>query len=256
MLEKLQAAIQAGAQPESDRDALISYKALRKAIGWIGILIPVVLIWGSYQFSECRQVQPSISHYYYTNVRELFVGAISGVALFLFCYKGCSRLDSRCANFAGFFGLIVALFPTDITCIKKDIGGNCSAYYPCQHDLVSFTSVPYHGTIHLVAAALFFLTLAFMSIALFTLSNEPPVLRTPQKRNRNRIYRVCGWTMVGSIVCIGIYFATGKKETENQFTLIFETIALLAFGFSWLTKGEAIFGDRREAKTTPISRNS
>jgi hypothetical protein len=54
--------------------------------------------------------------------------------------------------------------------------------------------------------------------------------------------------MVICVVCIAVYFLMGKHEQQSCFTLIFETIALLAFGFSWLTKGEAIFPDKSEKK--------
>ncbi len=221
------------AENHPTNSALISYKTLRKAIGWIGILIPVILILGSFRFGECNKVQPSISHYYYTNVRELFVGALCSVGLFLFCYKGCSQLDSRSSNCAGFFAIIVAIFPTDITLPA----------YDCQTDVISLSKIPFHGTIHFVAAALFFLTLAFMSIVLFTMSNKQPEDRGEKKIYRNRIYRVCGAIMIGCVACIGVYLKLGRKEEANSFTLVFETIALLAFGFSWLTKGEAIARD-------------
>lgn len=236
MLKKLTKIIQRAADPETDAPELISYRTLRRAVGWLGVLIPVILIGGGYLFGNCKIIQPSISHYYYTNVRDLFVGTLCGVSLFLFCYSGWSKMDSRCANLAGFLGLVVALFPTNII-------GSSGKYYYCQQKIVSFTDIPYHNIIHLTSAALFFLTLAFISIFLFTKSNRPPSKRTDEKKTRNRIFRICGAIMIGCILAIGIYFIAGKNEEENPTTLILESIALLAFGISWLTKGQVIAGD-------------
>lgn len=236
MLDKLTKVIQSAAEPETEAPELISYRTLRRAVGWLGVLIPVILIGGGYFFGDCKTIQPSISHYYYTNVRDLFVATLCGVSLFLFCYRGWSKMDSRCANLAGFFGILLVLFPTNVI-------GTAGDYYFCQQRIVSFTNVPYHNIIHLTSAALFFLTLAFISIFLFTKSNRAPSKRTDEKKIRNRIYQICGAIMIGCIVSIGIYFFVGKSEEENPTTLVLESIALLAFGISWLTKGQVIAGD-------------
>ena len=51
-----------------------SYKELRKAVGWIGILLPVTLMIGvSIIFNE-EVFQESISHYYYTGMGDVFCG--------------------------------------------------------------------------------------------------------------------------------------------------------------------------------------
>ncbi|OSZ79180.1 hypothetical protein CAP35_13270 [Chitinophagaceae bacterium IBVUCB1] len=251
MLKALYHKIETAAKSAPNDSEVISFYTIRKAVGWIGILIPVVLITTGYFFGDCHIVQPSISHYYYTNARELFVGALCAVSLFMFCYKGHSRIDNISANMAGFFALLVALFPTNISCLTKNADGSCAdatTYFPCQTYIASLTDIPYSGTIHLVAAAAFFLTLSFMSLFLFTLSNKPRHLQDAAKRRRNNVYVVCGIIMVASIAAIAINFAFGNREEENQFTLICEAIALLAFGISWLTKGEAILGDKGKAK--------
>ena len=49
--------------------------------------------------------------------------------------------------------------------------------------------------------------------------------------------------MIGSIITIAVSSFMDISKT-NQITFWFETLALLAFGISWLTKGEALFGDK------------
>ena len=212
---------------------LISFLTLRKAVGWLGVLLPFSLILGSVWFGQCQGVQPSISHYYFTNMREIFVGVLCAVGLFLFSYRGYSRLDNVSANMAGLFSFGVALFPTDM------IPG-----HPCQQPNLSFIDIGFHSTIHFACASLFFLTLAFMSIVLFTKSTHETKDQTPQKRNRNVIYKVCGYAMIFSIVLIGLYLFAMNGDSENQLVFWFETLALLSFGLSWLTKGEALLKDK------------
>jgi uncharacterized protein DUF998 len=219
---------------------VISYQTIRRAIGWLGILLPFGLVLGSFILGQCSVIQPSISHYYYTNMREVFVGTLCAVSLFLFSYKGFSLMDSMSANIAGLFALGVALFPTDIIC-END------GYHACQNYIVSLTNIPFHATIHFTCAACFFVTLALMSIFLFTKSNQIKEKQTAQKRKRNIVYVVCGVIMILSIVILGIYFIeNGNKDSRIVFSL--ETLSLLAFGISWLTKGEALFGDKPPEK--------
>jgi hypothetical protein len=137
---------------------VISYRTIRRAIGWLGILLPVALFLSSLS-PDGFTLQPSISHFYYTNMREIFVGVLCAVSLFLFSYKGHSKLDSWAANAAGLFSLGVALFPT-----------NLLEGYPRQARVVPFIDVSFHNVIHFTCAAAFFLTLALMSLFLFTKS--------------------------------------------------------------------------------------
>ncbi len=211
---------------QHDEPVILSYKDLRRAVGWLGILLPFVLIAGS--ILGKYNIQPSISHYYYTNMREIFEGILFAVALFLFSYKGFDNLDSNISNLAGIFCIGVALFQTDI------IDG-----FPGQQPAVYLINFEMHSTIHLACAALFFLTLAFMSIFLFTKTKG---IKTPQKIIRNYIYVGCGIVMTASVACLGVYFLA-KGNPLSHIVIICETIALLAFGFSWLIKGETLFKD-------------
>lgn len=86
-----------------------------------------------------------------------------------------------------------------------------------------------------------------MSIFLFTKSDQSKENQTPQKRTRNIVYIVCGVIMILSILILGIYFIEhGNKDSRIVFSL--EILSLLAFGISWLTKGEALFGDKQPEK--------
>lgn len=198
-----------------------SYLTLRKAVGWIGILLPFVLVFGVFLFFGGKPVLKTISLYYHSGMRDVFVGSICAIALFLFFYRGYSKWDNLAGNLAGFFALGVALFPT-----VKEGPENWA------------------GIVHFISATFFFLILAAFSLFLFTREKPSP---SRQKKKRNQIYVVCGLTMIASLATIMIYFVFFDFNTsESCFVFWAETIALIAFGVSWLTKGGAIYPDRNK----------
>jgi drug/metabolite transporter (DMT)-like permease len=196
-----------------------SYLALRKAVGWIGILLPVVLMTGNIFLFGGEFSPPSISLYYHTPMRDVLVGGLCAVALFLFFYAGYNKWDNITGNLAGFFAIIVALFPAS----EPGVGGVVNA-------------------IHFVAAALFFILLASFSLFLFTRGDENP---TPRKLTRNFIYVVCGILMLICMLAMLIYFIINGSSGTSSFVFWSETVALMAFGVSWLTKGGTLYPDKK-----------
>jgi hypothetical protein len=91
--------------------------------------------------------------------------------------------------------------------------------------------------VHLTFAALFFLLLSFNSYFLFTKHGKKI---TEIKLIKNKIYKACGIIMLLSIVCIAVYIWLLKDTfiTQLKPVLVFESIALCAFGISWLVKGQ------------------
>lgn len=218
---------------ESKIPAVVSYLVLRRAVGIIGVSLPIVLLAGSIIIFHCGEIQGSISKYYHTVMRNVFVGSLCAVALFLWAYKGYKRdeMDSKymipdnpAGNLAALFALGVAFFPTFIgpesltSCITEE--------YPRK----------VIGNIHLFSALMFFLMLAYFSIFLFTKGKS---------KNENRLYKICGYTILGCIITIVIYLYLLKnnfpqlQKIKPVFWL--EALALWAFGVSWLKKGKMSF---------------
>lgn len=196
-----------------------SYLALRKAVGWIGILLPFTLMLGVFFIFKGEIIQKSISHYYHTGMGDVFVGALCAIALFMFFYCGHDKWDDWAGNVAGFLALGVAWFPT------TEVGSS---------DLT--------GKIHFTFATLFFITLAVFSLVLFTRKGSDP---TTQKLTRNKIYVICGLIMIACLIAIVIYLNFIHNDNSGScFVFWAETVALIAFGISWLTKGGTLYPDR------------
>jgi hypothetical protein len=199
---------------------IYSYIALRNTIGWIGILLPFVMMLGGFLIFGENITLCNISMYYYTGMRDVYVGAMCAVGLFLFFYRGYDKWDDWAGNIAGFCAFCIAWFPT------TKIGPQNLA-----------------GNIHFYAAAIFFLVLACFSLLLFTRQGENP---TKQKLKRNKIYICCGLVMLVCIIAVRIYFSFLKEIYPfSPFVFWNETVALVAFGISWLTKGGTFYPDKK-----------
>lgn len=207
---------------------VLSYLDLRKAIGIIGVALPFVLIIGKVLF-QSPGIEASISAYYYTVMRNVFVGALCAMGVFLMSYRGYERKDDIAGDFACVFAIGVALFPTMPT------------HHPTQ--LAIFI-----GYLHYGFAAALFLTLAYFCLALFRKTN-PDKPKTPQKLHRNRVYTVCGYAILSCIALLGLYalFLRGTALARLSPVFWLETTAVISFGVSWLVKGETLLKDASEA---------
>ena len=221
-----------------------SYYRIRKAIGLLGILLPVLVL------VAYGGLLSSISHYYYTRSAVFFIAILSAFGLFLISYKGYKRdektetiSDNWITHIAGIAVLIVVLFPTSceenshLICILCEEKG-----FPLfGHD------IPWISTVHLVSAAVFLFAMGYMSVYRFTKTDldEDELKKDRKKRNRNRLYKICGWIVwiaLGILILeFGVkYLFYPKFQMSDYDVFIFETVAVFAFGVSWLVKGEAI----------------
>jgi putative copper export protein len=100
------------------------------------------------------------------------------------------------------------------------------------------------GALHYFFGAAFFLTLAFFSLALFR-KTDPTKVPTRRKRQRNVVYTVCGYTILACLALIATIALLSDDSPVKGLDPVFwlEAAAVVAFGVSWLTKGEAILAD-------------
>lgn len=220
----------------SRNPAALSYHRLRLIVGVIAISMPLVLAAGAIVLGLSGPehalpeplLQRSISDYYYTAMGDYLVGSLCVIAAFLMCSRGYDLHDEIAGYFAGVFTLGVAFFPsvnprgTRLTALDVEI-----------------------GFVHTGFAALMFLTLAYFCFFLFRRSSPDRAL-TRRKRHRNRIYGVCGSVIV---FCMVILVSLVHKRVAQLLAPLHplfccESLALMAFGVAWLTKGEGILRDR------------
>jgi len=208
---------------------LISYLTLRKLIGLLGLLFPLILLMGGYLTNT--QIQNSISYYYYTPMNDIFVGILCMVAAFFLAYQGYDNKDAIAGRVAGLSAIGVALVPTVIDC------------KPTETQIIL-------GYLHLFFAMIYFSSIAYFCLFLFTQSKS--CKQTLRKKQRNLMYKICGYTIIISLIFIAIYTLVPNKYSAafDHLNPIFwlESIAIVSFGYAWLIKGETLFKDLKSKK--------
>ncbi len=152
--------------PRAKYPIVLSYLALRKAVGAVALGLPFALsipLW----ILRHHLMESSISGYYYTRMRNLFVGSLCAIGMFMLCCRGYDRKDEIAGVFSAFCALGVAFFPT-----APDSGAT-----PRQSQI---------GIAHYTFAILLFSTLAYFCLALFKMSAANKTL-TRKKVQRNRV---------------------------------------------------------------------
>jgi Na+-translocating ferredoxin:NAD+ oxidoreductase RnfD subunit len=117
-----------------------TYHSLRMGIAVIGLTLPLLLWLGGTLLSGVA-LRGSMSAYYYTSWRDVFVGGLCAIGVALYLYKGFSRAENWALSAAGVLAVCVAVFPTR------------------SGDTWTWESV-----VHVVSAVLFFLCLAYTSL--------------------------------------------------------------------------------------------
>ena len=251
-------------QRSKDKNELIiSYLFLRKTVGWIGSLLPVVLITCNVIFFT-TSLPGSMSGYYYTHMRNVFVGTLCALGVFLVAYAGYDEVDRWITNIAGIGAIGVAFCPT-----KPPV---CATGAPtCAAPSVRSLSAGQQavGDIHLVLAAVTFIALGVMALRFAKSAGTPAGrarmariryglgfagpgkdYRSPQRKRRTIAYRVCGVTILS---CVGLAAATNllpaSVKADGPWLFVFEALAVFAFGVSWFVKGQTLLRAIKEPAT-------
>lgn len=204
-----------------------SYLIMRALVGALGIALPflLVLVDGLW-FDGDPFPRSSLSAYYYSGARELFVGALSAIGVFLITYKVAEvNLDNTLSLLAGVAALVVALFPT----------GRSNEKVPLT-PLQDRWAESFVGGIHFIAAGVFILSLAAISFYFGKREGARPP--TPGRRSPT-FWQNYHWICAGTIVAAFAWSAvTAFSDWGPSRSLLYgEAVAVWAFGASWLLKG-------------------
>jgi hypothetical protein len=217
-----------------------SYLFLRRGVGLLGVMLPIVLVVGTVILTRRLEVLDSISSYYYSVMGTVFVGSLWATAIFLICYRY-DHLDDLVSTVAGVCAIGLSLFPT-----PPDMGATA------QQEII--------GKFHFSFATGFLVALAVMAFFLFTRTNPDPAQVTDRKLQRNRVYRACGIAMMACLVLAALllfvpYLSDNWWHHQYHPILLLETLATWAFGIAWFVKGETFIlkdkkqGGRNEQKS-------
>lgn len=247
-----------------DNIADIKFKSLRHCIGLLGLALPIIIVFVAKLRTDCTCLQDSISHYYYTMSGPVFVGILCSLGLILIFYptpdpqstpySTCSwricRLirpgyDGTLTTISGICAICVAFFPTS----------SYTEENPCA--LFSYHSYGLRTGFHYFSAASMLLIFSYMSICIFTRTNDPHWRENKWKVWRNRVYTWSGIITFLSIAAVGILAILNELDiikTLGTSTYWLEVSALVPFGISWLVKGGFILTNDGDPSTLEQAR--
>ncbi|MEE1788556.1 hypothetical protein PUR71_37500 [Streptomyces sp. SP17BM10] len=186
---------------------------LRLGVGLIGILLPIALPLGNWLFAELRGLSTngywpaSMSGAYYSSTRNVFVGSLCALGVFLVCYRF-DRRDDRWSTAAGACAIGVALCPTSPP--------NPTAF---QNTV---------GAVHLVLATLLYTVLALFSVYSF---RDPRYERKPWVA---RGYLAAG-VVIPALLLLAAVAALTHLGADWPIRPVYlcEWLATWAFGAAW-----------------------
>jgi len=209
---------------------IMSYLLMRVLIGVIAVLLPFALILANWIIGH--GVQSSVSGYYYTPMRNIFVGSLCAIGVFLISYDGYDLADRTITDVAGLCAVCIAWFPTT------------PAHQPTARQVLI-------GDLHLTFACSAFVLLSVMAFRFAKRQPTPPGLTWWRRVEyafgftgpgdsqalawERVVYRVSGGMI---LACVILIYPLSTAAARSL--LVLETIMLVAFGLSWFVKGRKI----------------
>lgn len=195
----------------------LTYFSLRLGIALLGALLPAALL-AAALFLEGGDLRGSMSAYYHSPMRDVFVGSLVAIGACLYLYKGFSEAENRALNAAGLLVVGVAYLPT------SEEGG--------PRDLVS--------TLHGVFAVVFFLCIAY--VCLFRAADTLSLIRDTARADRRRaLYKGLGGAMIilpAFAVVLSLAFPDGGFADTTTFWV--EALAVWVFAAYWVAKSNEL----------------
>jgi hypothetical protein len=211
--------------PTSSR-YLRSYLILRTSVGALGVALPFVLVLcDGLWFDGDPFPRNSLSAYYYSGMRDVLVGVICSIGIFLLAYKVAeSNLDNTLSSFAGIAAIGIALFPPALPAT-----GTRSSLQEHLGEAVA-------AQLHFLTAAAFIVALGVLSVLFGVREGKRDAKVGKRSPKFWRIYHyVCAGVIAVALLWMGLteLFEFGPRQA----LLYGEAVSLLAFGASWFWKG-------------------
>ncbi len=256
--------------PPASNQLVGSYMTLRKAIGWIGVCLPFAVFLGnwvifSHHIGAClvpisNKLPDSLSGYYYSHMRDTFVGGMWAAGVFLIFYRGSDTMERRVTNFAGLFAIGIALFPTAPP-TNDYLQTNCCGPVtrlvlqpaPDGSTIGIVHVVCLCGLMTMIALMAWRFTRSYSSdeIDAMTDDDRQIELNPSLKSRNNRIYWGCiaAMAVAGAFALIQQVAFNAAVKSEAPWLLYAETVAFLAFGTAWFVKGRALLAFGHAVRT-------
>jgi hypothetical protein len=198
---------------------MTSYALTRFTVGIVAFLLPiVVLIWGLTLgdvpwFTDGISTAPSLSAYYYTPARNVFIGALWVVGVFMIFHRAETSTQTFWMALAGLTAILVASVPTGSPeGLPAAAGAGATS--------------PVGPFIHTASASLFFLIMMIYIGFVF------PNSGVRHARVHNILHRLSAGAIAIQLVILGLA-GTPLYTLPKGATFWFEAGMLMFVGFAW-----------------------
>ncbi len=216
-------------QQSAQSPLVMSYLTQRLLIGVLAVLLPVATVLVNWLMGY--GVEPSISGYYYTPMRNIFVGTLCAIGVFLVSYNGYDWPDRLITDLAGLCTICLSFFPTVP-------GPGATAHQALI------------GDIHLGFAGGAFVALAVMSFRFAKREPTPDSLPLWQRvkfafgftepgLSSTPAWELRTYRLAGLVIVLGIV-AAYLLSSITYSLLVIEWVMLSCFGAAWFVKGRKI----------------
>jgi hypothetical protein len=217
-----------------------SYLLIRTVVGVLGIVLPLIFLIGEFFIRGSVHVRGSISAYYHTSMRDIFVAGLCVIGFLLATYMSgqTNTLDFWFSLAAGVAVLGVVFFPTlrpglledTPKCGTTPMPEGCSTVQQLLgEDLVA--------GIHYTCAVVFILSLARIAFLFARREKE-----FEHNTTKSILQKLCGWAIILAVGWVVVGGFLGVVIWELTPLYLGEVIAVWAFGASWLLKGKDLRG--------------
>ncbi len=205
------------------KSIVFNYQTSRLMVGIIALSLPFLVTIKAGGFDQID----SISSSYYTDARDIFVGALFVVAAFLLSYNG------------HYFGELIAAKLASIAAF-------CVAYFPTSCDKSSIKSLlhcpdGYEPLVHSISAVILFVLLAYFCLGPFCTRAKEKEKQYVEARRRKYVYLISGYSILAVIV---LSFAATRIDwfisifpNQKNILYIAEFSVLVIFGVAWTVAG-------------------
>jgi hypothetical protein len=242
-------ATEPAAPPEFESQITETYFFMRLGMGVLALALPFVLVLGGWGILGIKPLT-SMSAYYHSDLRDVFVGVLCAIGFCLFLYKGFSKGEDVALNVAGVLAVGVAFFPMAadvvLACqgLCSDNDAACMAMSG-RFDRTLDLLLGLHGqlfmwklSVHGACAVLFFVAIAYVCI--FCAKRTLHLIPDQKVRRRYlRLYQGFGVAMVAAPLAAAIVlrFAPGwSARCENFMIIGIEAAGVVVFALYWLVK--------------------
>jgi hypothetical protein len=244
-------------------------------MAFLAILLPP-LLWFIGKYAMSTPLQNSMSAYYHTELRDVFVGALIGIGFLLFLYKGFSRREDWALNISGILALGIALFPTN-PWPKSNAAEQAPSIFTCKPlcdaDCMKYSDVldrtsqfMIDASLHGYCAVLFFIPI-FLVCAVFSRETLKTIEAPRTRRTFMTIYLILGATMlVLPLVLLAMreFGAFGHNLCSDATIFAVEWALVWSFATFWIVKtiemrinrADYLYPVRRAQKADKTSRLS